>query len=218
MLVALGDSRGVRSAAMQIDGAVVPGAAGHRPRGASARLPRRRRRVVRRRAPAAARRDRRSSWSAPATSPSRRSATAPGSRWRPTGRIRRSPAASCRSSARSARPASRARWQLNALATTAPQAAATARRACASATAPSTRRRRARTAGARAASRPSASPSSTRSARYMLSDRATKYGLLFIALTFVGVGAIEVHAAAARPSDPVPAGRLGDRRSSSCSW
>ena len=27
---------------------------------------------------------------------------------------------------------------------------------------------------------------------YVLSDRATKYGLLFIALTFVGVGAVEV--------------------------
>ena len=165
MFVALGDSRGVRSAAMQIDGAVVPVLAGTRHARASARLPRRRRRVVRRRAPAAARRDRRSSSSAPASSRSRRSATAPAWRSRPTGRTRRSPAASCRSSARSARPASRragssTRWRRP---RRRPRRAA--RRRAASTTASSTRSRRARRAGARPASRPSASPSWTRSAR-----------------------------------------------------
>ena len=58
MFVALGDSRGVRSAAMQIDGAVVPVLAGTAARGASARLPCRRRRVVRWREAAAQRRSR----------------------------------------------------------------------------------------------------------------------------------------------------------------
>jgi inner membrane protein len=86
----------------------------------------------------------------------------------------------------------RARWQLNALATTAPQAAAAGARACPLAAAdPEVGR-----PGARAdrhgcieafgvAFFDPVSP-------YVLSDRATKYGLLFIALTFAGVGGVEV--------------------------
>jgi inner membrane protein len=83
-----------------------------------------------------------------------------------------------------------ARWQLNALATTAPQAAAAGATACrlydAGDDVPSAEPRRrpcVETFGV--AFIDPVSP-------YVLSDRATKYGLLFIALTFVGVGAIEV--------------------------
>jgi len=86
----------------------------------------------------------------------------------------------------------RARWQLNALATTAPQAAAAGAPACAP-----------------AATDPEGAVASARADRrgcietfgvaffdpvspYVLADRATKYGLLFIALTFAGVGGVEV--------------------------
>ena len=83
----------------------------------------------------------------------------------------------------------RATWRLNALATTAPQEAAAGAPACAFGGAPA-----------------DAPPGRERCAcvetfgvafidpvsGYTLSDRATKYGLLFIALTFVGVAAIEV--------------------------
>ena len=86
----------------------------------------------------------------------------------------------------------KARWQLNALATTAPQAASHGAPACRlydgviDDVAPPEERRRGQcveTFGV--AFIDPVSP-------YVLSDRATKYGLLFIALTFVGVGAIEV--------------------------
>jgi inner membrane protein len=83
-----------------------------------------------------------------------------------------------------------ARWQLNALATTAPQAAAAGGVACGlydagdePAAGESPRRACVETFGV--AFMDPVSP-------YVLSDRATKYGLLFIALTFVGVGALEV--------------------------
>jgi inner membrane protein len=84
-----------------------------------------------------------------------------------------------------------ARWQLNALATTAPQAARDGGRACAlgDASAEATNAEEARrsrcieTFGV--AFIDPVSP-------YVLADRATKYGLLFIALTFVGVGIVEV--------------------------
>jgi inner membrane protein len=84
-----------------------------------------------------------------------------------------------------------ARWALNALATTAPQAAAAGAPAC----------------GLYDASGDEVAPRGDRRtpcvetfgvafidpvSPYVLSDRATKYGLLFIALTFVGVGAVEV--------------------------
>jgi len=83
-----------------------------------------------------------------------------------------------------------ARWQLNSLATTAPQAAALRGGACSlydgGDDLPSGEARRrpcVETFGV--AFIDPVSP-------YVLSDRATKYGLLFIALTFVGVGALEV--------------------------
>ena len=83
-----------------------------------------------------------------------------------------------------------ARWQLNALATTAPQAVATGGPACSLydggddvPTGEGRRRPCVETFGV--AFMDPVSP-------YVLSDRATKYGLLFIALTFVGVGALEV--------------------------
>jgi inner membrane protein len=88
----------------------------------------------------------------------------------------------------------RARWQLNALATTAPQAAAAGARPCALGDADPE--------GPMASAGPNADrrgcietfgvaffdPVSP----YVLADRATKYGLLFIALTFAGVGGVEV--------------------------
>ncbi len=85
-----------------------------------------------------------------------------------------------------------ARWQLNALATTAPQAALAGAPAC----------RLYATAGDEVS--PHADGRRTPCLElfgvafmdpvspYVLTDRATKYGLLFIALTFVGVGAVEV--------------------------
>jgi len=83
-----------------------------------------------------------------------------------------------------------ARWQLNALATTAPQAAAAGGPACSlyggGDDLPSGEsRRRACVETFGVAFMDPVSP-------YVLSDRATKYGVLFIALTFVGVGALEV--------------------------
>jgi len=85
-----------------------------------------------------------------------------------------------------------ARWQLNALATTAPQAAAAGARACSlgdadpEGPAPSARAdRRGCIETFGVAFFDPVSP-------YVLADRATKYGLLFIALTFAGVGGVEV--------------------------
>ena len=83
----------------------------------------------------------------------------------------------------------RATWKLNSLATTAPQEAAAGAAACAfgnvPADAPPGRERRAcvETFGVSFIDPVNG---------YTLSDRATKYGLLFIALTFLGVAAIEV--------------------------
>ena len=88
----------------------------------------------------------------------------------------------------------RARWQLNALATTAPQAVTAGARPCvlgdadpegpiASTNANADRRGCVETFGV--AFFDPVSP-------YVLADRATKYGLLFIALTFAGVGGVEV--------------------------
>ena len=81
----------------------------------------------------------------------------------------------------------RATWKLNALATTAPQQAVAGATACSDGAAPA-----------------DAAPGRERGcvetfgvafidpvSGYTLSDRATKYGLLFIALTFLGVAAIE---------------------------
>ncbi len=85
-----------------------------------------------------------------------------------------------------------AHWQLNALATTAPQAALAGAPACRlddnvvdAAPAREDGRRTACIETFGVAFIDPVSP-------YVLSDRATKYGLLFIALTFVGVGAVEV--------------------------
>jgi inner membrane protein len=84
-----------------------------------------------------------------------------------------------------------ARWQLNALATTAPQAALAGAPACrlddvaGDAPAAENGRRGPCVETFGVAFIDPVSP-------YVLSDRATKYGLLFIALTFVGVGAVEV--------------------------
>jgi inner membrane protein len=84
-----------------------------------------------------------------------------------------------------------ARWQLNALATTAPQATLAGAPACrlddnvGDAVPGEDGRRGACVETFGVAFMDPVSP-------YVLSDRATKYGLLFIALTFVGVGAVEV--------------------------
>jgi inner membrane protein len=85
-----------------------------------------------------------------------------------------------------------ARWQLNALATTAPQSAAAGAPACRlddngvdAVSSAGDGRRGACIETFGVAFIDPVSP-------YVLSDRATKYGLLFIALTFVGVAAIEV--------------------------
>jgi inner membrane protein len=83
----------------------------------------------------------------------------------------------------------RAQWKLNALATTAPQEAADGAPACLFGDTPPdsptarTRVRCVETFGV--AFIDPVSP-------YTLSDRATKYGLLFIALTFIGVAAVEM--------------------------
>ena len=85
-----------------------------------------------------------------------------------------------------------ARWRVNALATTAPQAASWGASACGlddNAIDPVP----AREDGRRAACIETFGVSFMDPVSpYVLGDRATKYGLLFIALTFVGVGAIEV--------------------------
>ncbi len=97
-----------------------------------------------------------------------------------------------------------ARWQLNALATSAPQATFAGAPACrlddnvGDAGLADDRRRGACVETFGVAFMDPVSP-------YVLSDRATKYGLLFITLTFVGVGAVEVK----RRCAPI--------RSSSCS-
>ena len=83
-----------------------------------------------------------------------------------------------------------ARWQLNSLATSAPQAAIDGARACGLGDAPpdspdADRRRGNCIETFGVAFIDPVNP-------YVLSDRATKYGLLFIALTFVGVGLVEV--------------------------
>jgi inner membrane protein len=85
----------------------------------------------------------------------------------------------------------KARWQLNALATTAPLAAVVGAPACALAEGepegigPGERARRRCIETFGVSFIDPVSP-------YVLADRATKYGLLFIALTFVCVGAVEV--------------------------
>ena len=78
-----------------------------------------------------------------------------------------------------------ARWEVNALATNAPQELAAGSAVCASDNnrAPDGRARCVETFGVSFIDPVSG---------YTLSDRAIKYGLLFIALTFVGVGAVEV--------------------------
>jgi inner membrane protein len=85
----------------------------------------------------------------------------------------------------------KARWQLNALATTAPLAAVLGAPACSLA--------EGEPEGAMGAGRDHRRCIETFGVSfidpvspYVLSDRATKYGLLFIALTFVCVGAVEV--------------------------
>ena len=138
------------------------GARRHAARVASARLPRRRRRVVRRRAPAAARRGRRRAGR------HRRARVRAGRRQHP----RRARVGLAAPVVRRPLPADRAPGRRDRL--HAPAGSSTrwrrprrrrrraARRRAASTTAASTRCRRARTAGARPASRPSASPSWTR--------------------------------------------------------
>lgn len=80
-----------------------------------------------------------------------------------------------------------ARWALNALATTAPEEAVAGSPVCVGGgVGPAPGREAAHCVETFGVS--FIDPVST----YTLSDRATKYGLLFIALTFVGVGAVEV--------------------------
>jgi len=189
LFVALGDARGVRSAAMQIDGVTTPVLAGTRhaahPRGFHADV-------------------------AESFAGARRALRAEvGIELVGTGELAFAPVAdSTRVTLSSDWPhpsfAGRflpidrqvgdagftARWQLNALATTAPQAAAAGSAACRlddnsgdAASAGDGRRACIETFGV--AFIDPVSP-------YVLSDRATKYGLLFVALTFVGVGAVEV--------------------------
>jgi len=76
-----------------------------------------------------------------------------------------------------------ARWQLSALATSAPQELLNGGTVCALDGASTDKARCIETFGVSFIDPVSA---------YVLSDRATKYGLLFIALTFVGVGLVEV--------------------------
>jgi len=192
MFVAVGDSRGVRSAAMQIDGAVVPVLAGTQhaahPRGFHADV-------------------------AEAFAGARRPLRAEiGVELVGTGELAFAPVgASTRVALASDWPhpsfAGRflpierqvgetgftARWQLNSLATTAPQAAADGAPACrlhdsvVDEVSPPREDGR-RTACVETFGVAFMDPVSP----YVLADRATKYGLLFIALTFVGVGAVEV--------------------------
>jgi inner membrane protein len=76
-----------------------------------------------------------------------------------------------------------ARWQLSALATSAPQELIGGAAVCGLGGAPEGKARCIETFGVAFIDPVNA---------YVLSDRATKYGLLFIALTFVGVGLVEV--------------------------
>ena len=191
MFVALGDSRGVRSAAMQIDGAVVPVLAGTQhashPRGFHADVAE---------SFAGARRPLRAEVGLELVGTGELA-------FAPVGDSTRVTLASDwphPSFAGRFLPIERqvgetgfsARWQLNALATTAPQAAAAGAPACrlydsvVDEVAPRDDGRR--TACVETFGVAFMDPVSP----YVLSDRATKYGLLFIALTFVGVGAVEV--------------------------
>ena len=187
--VALGDSRGVRSAAVQLDGSVVPVLAGTQhgahPRGFHADVPE---------SFAGARRP---------------LAAEVGIELVGTGELAFAPIGGSTQVALASDwphpsfagrflPLERqvgeagfsARWQLNSLATTAPQAAAFGGPACGlydggDDPPPGEARRRPCVETFGVAFIDPVSP-------YVLSDRATKYGLLFIALTFVGVGALEV--------------------------
>jgi inner membrane protein len=189
LFIALGDARGVRSAAVQIDGAAVPVLAGTRhaahPRGFHADV---------------------AESFAGASRPLRAEV---GIELVGTGELAFAPAAGSTRVALSSDwphpsftgrflplerqvgdPGFSARWQLNALATTAPQAAAAGAPACplddgGAGALPGDSRRGACVETFGVAFIDPVSP-------YLLSDRATKYGLLFIALTFVGVAAVEV--------------------------
>lgn len=191
MFVALGDSRGVRSAAMQIDGVVVPVLAGTQhdshPRGFHADVAA---------SFAGAQRPLRAEVGIELVGIGELAFAPVGDSTRVTlasdwphpsfaGRflpIERQVADTGFS----------ARWQLNALATTAPQAASAGAPAC----------RLHDSAADEVAARDEARRASCVEtfgvafidpvSPYVLTDRATKYGLLFIALTFVGVGAVEV--------------------------
>ena len=190
LLVALGDSRGVRSAAVQIDGAAVPALPGTRhaahPRGFHAEVAE---------SFAGAKRPLRAEIALELVGTGDLS-------FAPVGDSTRVELASDwphPSFAGRFLPVDRqvgatgftARWQLNALATSAPQAARDGGRACGpdgtpgeAASAEESRRSRCIETFGVAFIDP-VSP-------YVLADRATKYGLLFIILTFVGVGIVEV--------------------------
>jgi inner membrane protein len=86
----------------------------------------------------------------------------------------------------------RARWQLDALATTAPQAAVAGVRPCTLTDADPDPASPGARAGQHGCVETFGVAFFDPVSPYVLSDRATKYGLLFIALTFVGVGAVEV--------------------------
>ena len=191
LLVALGDSRGVRTAAVQIDGAAAPALPGTRhaahPRGFHAEVAE---------SFAGARRPLRAAVALELVGTGDLS-------FAPVGDSTRVELASDwahPSFAGRFLPVDRqvgpagftARWQLNALATTAPQAARDGGRACglgdgagepAAAADDGKRSRCIETFGV--AFIDPVSP-------YVLADRATKYGLLFIVLTFVAVGIVEV--------------------------
>lgn len=191
MFVALGDSRGVRSAAMQIDGAVVPVLPGTQhaahPRGFHADVAE---------SFAGARRPLHAEVDVELVGTGELA-------FAPVGDSTRVVLASDwphPSFAGRFLPIDRqvgetgfsARWQLNSLATTAPQAAAVGAPACRlhdgvvdDVSPPADGRRQTCVETFGVAFMDPVSP-------YVLADRATKYGLLFIALTFVGVGAVEV--------------------------
>jgi len=212
MMVALGDSRGVRSAAMQIDGAVVPVLAGTQhaahPRGFHAAVAE---------SFAGARRPLRAEVGIELVGTGELA-------FAPVGDATRVALASDwphPSFAGRFLPLERqvgetgftARWQLNALATTAPQAASHGAPACrlhdaaVDEVSPRDDGRRmpcVETFGV--AFMDPVSP-------YVLSDRATKYGLLFIALTFAGVGAVEVTGGPSRSAlRTSPSARPGEPR------
>jgi len=191
MFVALGDSRGVRSAAMQIDGAAVPVLAGTQhashPRGFHADVAE---------SFAGARRPLRAEVGVELVGTGELALA-------PVGDSTRVALASDwphPSFAGRFLPIERqvgetgfsARWQLNSLATTAPQAAAVGAPACrlhdSVVDEVSPREDGRRTPCVETFGVAFMDPVSP----YVLADRATKYGLLFIALTFVGVGAVEV--------------------------